>query len=237
MYIRRKVFSTYVDEVSGEEKMFSTTEYIDEESYVESLYSEAEEKEFAEKEKSTHKKIRGGSNARIWMDKKLQTKKDREAMIEAYDQEGDRNSHKLGKQVAKKTAILGGALGGAAAYSALKKGEKKAGRGAAEALKAMGANNKVVKAALKNPKTATAALVAGGVGINAVTHGVPGYAITRAGRAIGKKVEDLSETASHDSQKTADENKVAAGKMSRDEFAQKYGRNIKPSQRKEFKKQ
>jgi hypothetical protein len=237
MYIRRKVFSTYVDEKSGEEKMFSTTEYVDEESYVESLYSELEEREYAEKEKSTHKKIRGGSNARIWMDKKLQTKKDREAMIEAYDQEGDRNSHKLGKQVAKKAAILGGVLGGAGTYAALKDGEMKAGRGAAEALKAAGAGKKIVKAALKNPKTATAALATAGAGLGAGIYGAHGYVGTRAARAIGKKVEDLSETAAHDSQKTADENKVAAGKMSRDEFAQKYGRNIKPSQRREFKKQ
>ena len=46
MYIRRKVFSTYIDE-TGEEKLFSTTEIMSEESYLERLYSESEEqKEF-----------------------------------------------------------------------------------------------------------------------------------------------------------------------------------------------
>lgn len=41
MYIRRKVFSTYIDE-NGEEKLFSTTEIMSEESYLEKLYSENE---------------------------------------------------------------------------------------------------------------------------------------------------------------------------------------------------
>lgn len=35
MYIRRKVFSTYINEETGEEKLFSTTEIISEESYLE----------------------------------------------------------------------------------------------------------------------------------------------------------------------------------------------------------
>jgi hypothetical protein len=51
MYIRRKVFSIAYDE-NGEEKLFSTTEIMSEESYLEKLYSENEEqKEFAVKPK------------------------------------------------------------------------------------------------------------------------------------------------------------------------------------------
>ena len=51
MYIRRKVFSAYIDEETGEEKLFSTTEIMSEESYLEKLYSESEpeQKEFNSK--------------------------------------------------------------------------------------------------------------------------------------------------------------------------------------------
>lgn len=45
MYIRRKVYSVAYDEVTGEEKLFSTTEIMDEDSYIERLYAEAEEEE------------------------------------------------------------------------------------------------------------------------------------------------------------------------------------------------
>ena len=51
MYIRRKVFSIAYDEATGEEKLFSTTEIMSEESYLEKLYSESEpeQKEFNSK--------------------------------------------------------------------------------------------------------------------------------------------------------------------------------------------
>ena len=228
MYIRRKVFSVAYDEATGEEKLFSTTEIMSEEAYIEKLYAEAE--------KPTHKKIRGGSNARIWMDKHLRTKKDREAIIEAYDQEGERNSHKLGKQSAKYAGAAGAAMSGIGSAVALNQLEKKSGRGAAEFLKGVGTNKKIVKAALKNPKLAKTALIAGAAGVEGGLAAGGGYVGTRLGRAIGKKIEDASETESHSAQKIADENKVASGKMSRDEFAQKYGRNLKPSNRREFEK-
>ena len=41
MYIRRKAYSVVIDE-NGEEKLFSTTEIMSEESYLEKLYSESE---------------------------------------------------------------------------------------------------------------------------------------------------------------------------------------------------
>jgi hypothetical protein len=40
MYIRRKLYSTFEDE-NGEERLFSTTEFIDEDQYLdEALYSD-----------------------------------------------------------------------------------------------------------------------------------------------------------------------------------------------------
>lgn len=42
MYIRRKVFSVITDE-NGEERYFSTTEFINEDSYVENMYSDEAE--------------------------------------------------------------------------------------------------------------------------------------------------------------------------------------------------
>lgn len=56
MYIKRKVFSYGYDE-NGEEKLFSTTEIMNEESYIERLYSEGEpeQKEFAVKPKISRK--------------------------------------------------------------------------------------------------------------------------------------------------------------------------------------
>ena len=43
MYIRRKVFSSIIDEETGEERLFSTTEFINEDTYL-------EQKEYAKKD-------------------------------------------------------------------------------------------------------------------------------------------------------------------------------------------
>ena len=59
MYIRRKVFSVAIDE-NGEEKLFSTTEIMSEDSYIEKVYAEAEE---AEKKSSVGKKVAIGAGA------------------------------------------------------------------------------------------------------------------------------------------------------------------------------
>jgi len=56
MYIRRKAFSVAIDE-NGEEKLFSTTEIINEDSYLEKLYAEAEKMSKKEFEK-TNKDIK-----------------------------------------------------------------------------------------------------------------------------------------------------------------------------------
>lgn len=49
MYIRRKVFSVVVDETTGEQKLFSTNEIMDEEAYLQKIYAEAEEEETSSK--------------------------------------------------------------------------------------------------------------------------------------------------------------------------------------------
>ena len=59
MYIRRKAYSVAIDE-NGEEKLFSTTEIMSEEAYVEKLYAEAEKEE---KKSSVGKKVAIGAGA------------------------------------------------------------------------------------------------------------------------------------------------------------------------------
>jgi hypothetical protein len=50
MYIRRKVFSSYLDE-SGEERLFSSTEFVDEDQYLdEMMYSDYSDEELEQKE-------------------------------------------------------------------------------------------------------------------------------------------------------------------------------------------
>ena len=112
MYIRRKVFSLLHDE-AGEERYFSTTE-INLEDAEERIFSVNEEKEDKKKPKLTV-----SDKIKIKLNKALTTKKDREAMIEAYE-EG--KSHKLGKQSAKYGAIGGAIVGGMAGSLAGKKG-------------------------------------------------------------------------------------------------------------------
>ena len=186
------------------------------------LFSEIQ-KEFGDKIEGQN--IRIGSKARIWADKHLQTKKDREAIIEAYDQEGPRNSHKLGKQAAKwatgGTALGLAGAGVAAAVSDPEEAKEVANR-VGRVLKVATKNKKVAKAVAKD-----AAKLGGAVG--ALGAGVAGgaYLGARGGHLIRKGMENISESASHQSQKWADENKVASGKMSKEAFAKKYGKNVR----------
>ncbi len=190
------------------------------------LMTEEELRIFADaKEQFDGKKIRIGSKARIWADKHLQTKKDREAMIEAYDQEGPRNSHKLGKQSAKYAvggAALGAAIGTGAIAASEPESTKEVINRTKRVLKVAAKNKKVAKAVAKD----VAKVGAVGAGLAGATAGAA-YLGTRGGRLIGKGIENISEGASHNSQKIADENKVASGKMSKGEFASKYGKNVK----------
>lgn len=100
MLIKRNVYFSAIDQETGEEKLFSVNEVLDEETYLEKLYSK--------KEDDTKLKI--GDRMNIWANKHLATKGDREAMIESTEK------GKHGKMV-KRAAIsagIGGAIGGGA---------------------------------------------------------------------------------------------------------------------------
>jgi hypothetical protein len=115
MYIRRKVFSLLQDE-TGEERYFSTTDVTleNEEERTFSVAEDAEsleEKDFSDKKKEEddEPKLTTSDKINIKLNKALTTKKDREALVEAYE---DGKSHKYGKQAAKYAAIGNGISGG-----------------------------------------------------------------------------------------------------------------------------
>ena len=89
-----KVFSSYDNYGNEEERLYSV------------LMTEEELALFSEKKEE---KLKTGDKVGIWLQKHLNTKKDREAVIEALE-EG--KWHKYGKQAAKGGAV-GGAIGGA----------------------------------------------------------------------------------------------------------------------------
>ena len=108
-----KVFSSFDDYGYEDERLYSVL--LDEEELA--LFSDKKEK-----------KLRTGDKVGIWTQKHLNTKKDREAVIEGF---GEGKWHKYGKQSAKYGA-LGGALGGAASgYLIHGKNHKKAAKWAA----------------------------------------------------------------------------------------------------------
>lgn len=196
MYIRRKAFSVAIDE-NGEEKLFSTTEIMSEESYLERLYSEKEDDD-----KKESKKISKSDKANIWVAKNLQTKKDREAMIKAYD----KDSKDFGP-LAKRSAIGAGIGGGIVG----------AGVGAAMGPELIGKTGKHIK------KKMAAGGAAGALGYGAISAG-SAYAGSKLSGKLVNKVRSKSEKADKKYQKTADINKVASGKMTKEEFAEKYGK-------------
>jgi hypothetical protein len=66
MYIRRKVFSTFIDTETGEERLFSTTEIMSEEEYIERMYSEEQEESGNKPKKNligNHSSYRGNGRA------------------------------------------------------------------------------------------------------------------------------------------------------------------------------
>ena len=105
MYIRRKVFSSIVDEKTGEERLFSTTEFINEEEY---------QKEFAKKHKGS------GRNKRISNEDIEILKSYKEFKDNPHDAEEMREYYTNGRRtvrgLAKDTAQvgLGGGIIGAA---------------------------------------------------------------------------------------------------------------------------
>ena len=114
-----KIFSSYDDYGYEDERLYSVLMSEDEVA----LYSEMiEELQMYSDKKKDEPKLKTGDKIDIWAEKYLNTKKDREAMIEAY---GEGKWHKMGKR----SAIYGGA--GGAIGGGLIHGAKGAALGAA----------------------------------------------------------------------------------------------------------
>ena len=114
-----KIFSSYDDYGYEDERLYSVLMSEDEVA----LYSEMiEELQMYSDKKKDEPKLKTGDKIDIWVQKHLNTKKDREAMIEAY---GEGKWHKMGKR----SAIYGGA--GGAIGGGLTHGARGAALGAA----------------------------------------------------------------------------------------------------------
>lgn len=116
MFIKRNVYFSAIDQETGEERLFSVNEVLDEETYLERLYSE---------EKET--KLKTSDKVNLWMNKHLATKGDRKAALESID-EG-----KHGKLVRRSAAAsgVGAGIGSGAALKVLGASNKQAALGAA----------------------------------------------------------------------------------------------------------
>ena len=169
------------------------------------LKKKKDQKEFAEKKedgKKESKKISKSDKANIWIAKNLATKKDREAAIKAYDKDSKDFS-----PLAKRTAIGAGIGGGIVG----------AGFGAAAGPDLIGKTGKHVK------KKMAAGGAVGALGYGALTAG-SAYAGSKLNGKLVNKARSKSEKSDKKYQKTADINKVASGKMTKEEFAEKYGK-------------
>ena len=107
MYIRRKVFSLL--NVEGEDRYFSTTDYIQ--------YGE-EVRLFSEDEEVRHR-IKNVDKINMAVEKALTPKKLRKAAIEAYkDGATSKDRHNYGKEAAKFTGKVAGGVAATAAAAA-----------------------------------------------------------------------------------------------------------------------
>lgn len=219
MYIRRKVFSSFIDE-NGEEKYFSTTEFTDERFYsccdecddtkkVEKKHNTRVKKEERKYSEDGEKKMRWGDKQNIKRLKKMYEKDEniKEAHKKQYDddpevrKQGDKEVMKKGlKSVAKTTGILVPAS--AVAGYGLSRGIFKEGK--KEALKTGG------KMALVS---------AGGAAAGA---GLGAGAMALDNKLRNKRVKEgkLSE----DDNRIKDQIKTAAGEMTEEEYTNKWGR-------------
>lgn len=223
MYIRRKVFSSFIDE-NGEERYFSTTEFTDERLYsscdecdddtkkVEKKHNTRVKKEEKKYSEDGEKKMRWGDKQNIKRLKKMYEKDEniKEAHKKQYDddlevrKQGDKEVMKKGlKSVAKITGILvpaSTAAGYGLSRGILKEGKK-------EALKTGG------KMAL-----ASAGGAAAGAGI-----GVGAMALENKLRNKRVKEGKLTEN----DKRVKDQIKTAAGDMTEEEYTNKWGKTKK----------
>lgn len=196
MYIRRKVFSLLQDE-NGEERYFSTTDITleDAEQRIFSLNEYDEEEQREYADKKKEGKLTLGDKISIALNKHLTTKKDKEAAIEALEKG---KYGKLAKQSAKYGAAgggLAGAIGGAAI------GKKIGG----------------TKGAILGAAIGAAGGGAAGAGGAAAGAGIGG--------ALSKVNRKISGHAQTSAKMEADRIKVAAGKMTKEEFIKKWDRD------------
>lgn len=119
-----KIFSSYDDYGYEDERLYSVL--MSEEEVA--LYSEMIEELQMYSDKKDEPKLKTGDKIGIWAQKHLNTKKDREAVIEGY---GEGKWHKFGKRSAIYGGI-GGAIGGGV-IGASARGAKGAALGAAAA--------------------------------------------------------------------------------------------------------
>lgn len=173
-----KIFS----DMEGDERLYSVLLSEDELVLLESMYSDGDG-------------LRTGDKVGIWTAKHLQGKKDREAMIEAYDGPNGKG-HKLGKRYAKYAGI-GASL--VTVPAGMVVGHGMAGKKGAALGAAAGA--------------AYAGAAAGG-----------SYLGARAGVALNRKLRKHSRDLDDRSQRVADRNKVADGKMTKEEYAKKHNK-------------
>lgn len=168
----------------------------------EKLYSVSLNEEEARLFSESKKKMSKSDKRLIWMSKNLASKRDREANIKAYDRD-TKDFRDLSKNMALGAGIgfgTGSVIGDSIKYKSF--------------LKSGWPINKK-KAAISIAKNA---LLNGGLGAAA------GYVGARLGGSAVNKIRSKSEKADKRYQKTADINKVASGKMSEEDFIEKYGK-------------
>lgn len=231
MIIRRNVYFSAFDEQTGEERLYSTTELMDEETYLEAMFSEDEDDE-----EGVEKRVRIPISDRLGIagKKYLQPKKYRDAKIAAYeDGATSEDRHRFAKEGAKltakvgagTTALVGGIAAGKVARSAYKDAIARTGGKHAKMVGKI-AKGRALKAGGKTLAGATAAgLAATGLYAGAT------YAAHRGGSKLQNGINRISATASRDTERDNAMDKVAAGKMSREDYAKKWGAGVEITKR------
>lgn len=192
MYIRRKVFSRFIDE-SGEEKLFSTTDYT--------LMSEAEQREFSEDKKSDEEELAKEDKKII---KYWQKKRRKEtAALKQAALEGDKEAQKkLTKKAYKWGMIREGAIG--------------AGIGAITG--SMAHDDESRKSKIKGALRGAAVGGALGTGLGALIGKE-----TKEGWKHQKKTDSRNAQSKINSELEHDQLALANGKMTKKEFIKKWG--------------
>lgn len=146
----------------------------------------------------SEKEIKKSDKIAIWAAKNLNTKKGRDAVIKAYDKDSQ-DFKPMAKRNAKVTGTTGALI---SIPGGVIIGKQLGGKKGAAIGGAIGAANAGAMAGLE-------------------------YGATRFSGATNKELRKKSKKIDKNSQKTADISKVADGRMSKEEFAEKYGKEKK----------